>query len=476
MSSRDTRPSRLGGIVHTYLGYDPKRFPSPTQPPPDVVSSAFEHLLTYGSLRRLTDEELARAVRIDPSQIQGLGPSLDALIAMLEERRRRILETYETETVRKRASDAYRAAADAIRPPSALADRFRREVAREQIRDLERLWYAAGDERSPFAIALLKLIERLRDRYEVDGLAARYDFTGRRDLTIEQAIEIRTELEAIDALLEQLRQARETAQVGLIDMEALSQFAEAADVEQLGALQQQVRDYIRELAERQGLDSGAEGFRLTPKAYRIFQSHLLEEIFGDLEAARRGRHTGPIAGEGAVEMPTTRPYEFGDSAANMDITQSLVNAMLREPPRNGRVRLRSEDIEIHRTRNTPKCATAVVMDMSGSMRHNGLYVSAKRMGLALDGLIRSEYPGDFLQFIEMYSIAKARHVSELPMLMPKPVTIHDPIVRLVADMSDEGITEFDLPPHFTNIQHGLRLARQFLSVQDTPNRQLILIT
>jgi uncharacterized protein with von Willebrand factor type A (vWA) domain len=34
----------------------------------------------------------------------------------------------------------------------------------------------------------------------------------------------------------------------------------------------------------------------------------------------------------------------------------------------------------------------------------------------------------------------------------------------------------DVPPHFTNIQHGLHLARRFLSVQDTPNRQVMLIT
>ena len=33
-----------------------------------------------------------------------------------------------------------------------------------------------------------------------------------------------------------------------------------------------------------------------------------------------------------------------------------------------------------------------------------------------------------------------------------------------------------IPPHFTNIQHGLRLARQQLAIQDTLNRQVILIT
>jgi uncharacterized protein with von Willebrand factor type A (vWA) domain len=33
-----------------------------------------------------------------------------------------------------------------------------------------------------------------------------------------------------------------------------------------------------------------------------------------------------------------------------------------------------------------------------------------------------------------------------------------------------------IPPHFTNIQHGLSQARKFLASQDTPNRQVMLIT
>ena len=74
-----------GGVIHTYQRYDPQRFPSPTQPPPDMVSPALEHMLMFGSMRELTEEELARAVRLDPSQIAGLGPSIDALITRVEE-------------------------------------------------------------------------------------------------------------------------------------------------------------------------------------------------------------------------------------------------------------------------------------------------------------------------------------------------------------------------------------------------------
>ena len=46
----------VGGVIHTYQRFDPTKLLSPTQPPPDLVSPAFEHMLMYGSMRELTDE------------------------------------------------------------------------------------------------------------------------------------------------------------------------------------------------------------------------------------------------------------------------------------------------------------------------------------------------------------------------------------------------------------------------------------
>jgi len=467
--------TRLGGIIHTYQGYDPKSFPPPTREPPDMVSGAFEHMLHFGSLRRLSAEELARAVRIDPSEIKGLGPSIDALIALLMERKRKILATYETERVQEEAGHRFHELAAGMDPPTHLRKRFEREVADEQIRELERLWYRLSDERSPFGRKLVHLLARLGEKYLIDELASKYEFTGRTPMTIPEALKIKEELEAIDRLLGQLQEARETARIGVIDMDQLAEFAEPGDIDQLNALNQQIQDYLREMAQRQGLEFTAEGYRLTPKAYRLFQSSLLKEVFSDLDAGRRGRHDGPIIGEGAVELPRTKTYEFGDSPAHMDITQTLINAMIRNGP-GLPIRLAPEDIEIHQTRNTPKCATVLIMDMSGSMRYDGQYINCKRMGLALDGLIRSEYPGDYLQIVEMYTFAKPRHISEVPSLLPRPVTLYQSVVHLRADMSDERISELDVPQHFTNIQRALQLARQFLAAQDTPNRQIILIT
>jgi uncharacterized protein with von Willebrand factor type A (vWA) domain len=465
----------LGGIIHTYQKFDPVRFPSPTAEPPDTVSPAFEHLLLYGNMRELTEEELARAVRLDPSMIAGLGPSLEALMEILRERKRKILSTYETQRVQADARKNYLDLAGQVQPPGKLAKRYHEAIREEQLRDLENLWYAAGDERGRFARLLLQLVQKLGDKYQVDELAAKYTFTGRTPLTIPQALGVKEELETIDRLLKQLEEAAKTAQIGLIDMEELAQFAEPGDLEKLSALQQQIEELVREAARRQGLEPGKHGFELSPKAYRLFQSRLLQEIFSALQASRSGRHQGPITGEGAIEMQKTKGYEFGDSVTHMDLPATMINAMLRAGPRLP-LPLRPEDIEIHETRNNPKCATAVLLDMSGSMRHGGQYVNVKRMGLALDGLIKTEFPGDFLQFIELYTFAKPRRASEIAALMPKPVTLFDPWVRRKVDMSNPDISEFQVHPHFTNIQHGLHLARKFLSVQDTPNRHVILIT
>ncbi len=471
MSNRDT----LGGVIHTYQRYDPSRFPSPTQPPPDLVSPVLEHMLMFGERRELTEEELARAIRLDPSQIAGLGPSIDALIAMLQERKRKILARYETKTVRKRAAQAFADQATEVRVPKKFRESFYKAVKTEQLRDLERLWYAAGDDQSPWAAALVGVIERLGDKYEVDELAAKYEFTGHEAMTVPQALAIKEELEKIDELLKQLEEARKTARIGIIDMEMLSEFAEPGDIDQLSELQQRVQDYLRELAEQQGLEQQAGSFRLTPKAYRLFQGKLLERLFAEMAPSRTGRHQGPVVGEGAVEMQATKPYEFGDSIANLDIPGTFINALVRGGPGTP-VQFKGDDIQVHRTRNTPKCATCVLMDMSGSMRYDGQYINVKRMGLALEGLIRRDYPGDWLRFIEIYSFAKPVEPGRIVNLMPKPVTVFNPVVHLKADMSRDDVSEFQIPPHFTNIQHGLSMARRLLATQDTPNRQIIIIT
>lgn len=475
-----TDRNQLGGIIHAYQRFDPINFPPPTQPPPDLVSPAFEHLLHYGNTRGLTEEELARAVTIDPSQIKGLGPSIDALKAILEARKRKILATYETDTVRMESRQAVDRRTSQVKPPQKFAKDFYKAAKEHDIELLERIWYKTSGGKDPFSMDLLRLIESIGESYQVEALGENYVFTGSEPLDIPGALEVKEELETIDKLLKQLEEAAKTAQIALIDMDSLARFTEPEDLESLSDIQKEVQDLLKRIAEEQGLEQSAKGgWNLSPKAHRLFQSKLLGRIFENLLPSKTGRHEKNLIGDGAVELPATRPWEFGDGVHQLDIPQTFVNAMIRlgdSATKSGRIRVESRDLVVHETRNRPKCATAVLLDMSGSMRYDGQYVNVKRMGMALEGLIRREYPGDFLQFIEMYTVAKAVPPGNLASLMPKPVTLFDPVVRLKADMSRPEITELDLPPHFTNIQHALQLARRFLSAQDTPNRQILVIT
>jgi len=475
-SEKDASVRSRGGLYHTYQQYDPVRFPPPSAPPVDMVSPMMEWMmLNGGDSNEFTEEQMRRAVRLDPSQLGNLGPSLQSLMQFLLERKRKILATYETDSVHQEVVRRYQNLIQQVKPPQQLRDDYLLAAKRQQIYSLERLWYRLSDDRSHFARHLMKLIGQLEVQNDVEQLRSRYEFTGRKSLTPDAAIDVKAELEKIDQLLEQLKDAMENGTVGIIDLDDLRDFIEEGGGEALEQVKNFLDQQLESMAENQGLDRKDGKWRLSPKAMRLYQKKLLSKIFSQLQESRSGRHEDNVKGEGAVELPSTKDYQFGDSLASMDLPQSITNAIIRQQGKLP-LTLSSDDIQVHHTRNNPKCATAVIGDMSGSMRYDGQYLNVKKMALALDGLIRSEYPGDVVHFLEMYTFAKQRGVAEMMNVMPKPVTIHDPVVQLRYDMSRDDITESMVHPHFTNIQRSLELSRKLLEVQPTPNRQIILIT
>ena len=261
-----TNKKKIGGIVQTYIKYDPMKFPSPTQPPPDFVTPLMDQMLTFGSRRQLTEEELARAVRLDPEQFKNLGPGIDQMKKMLEERKRRILETYETKSVVKQARKAFHKRAKNSPQDQPLPDHlkeiYREAIQQEQLYDLERIYYDLGDDTSPLSQFILQLLSRLSNKYQVDELAANYQFTGNQALTIPEALEVKEELEKIDELLKQLEEARATAQLAILDMEALGEYMDEDTMHSLEEMKRVIENYVREAAERQGLESSDGAFQL----------------------------------------------------------------------------------------------------------------------------------------------------------------------------------------------------------------------
>ena len=406
----------LGGIIHTYQKYDPVSFPARRAAAGPGVAGHGAHALLRQHCGELTEEELARAVQLDPSQIAGLGPSLEALMADARERKRKILETYETDTVQAEAARAtISEQADEIKPPAKLRQAIpRRRCARSSSTTWSSSGIAAGDERG--AVRPAAPATRRAARRQVPGRRA-----GRASTSSPAATPMTVpEGPGGQGGAGEDRQAAQAARRG--DEDGADRHHRPGGAVRVrragrhGAARATCSSRSRTTCARWPSGRGwsrpsSGGFQLTPKAYRLFQSKLLTR---DLQRAAGVAHRpapGAVVGEGAVEMQQTKPYEFGDSVAQHGHPGV---ADQRHAPRRRRP---AGAAEARGHRHPPDAQQpqvrhgACCMDMSGSMRYDGQYVNVKRMGLALDGLIRSEYPGDFLQFIEMYTFAKPRHVS-----------------------------------------------------------------
>src|SRR5262249_49711331 len=95
------------------------------------------------------------------------------------------------------------------------------------------------------------------------------------------------------------------------------------------------------------------------------------------------------------------------------------------------------------------------------------------VALALSGLIRSRYAEDTFKLIGFYTYASPLTERGLLKAGPKPVSIFDS--RGFLRVRLDNPPPFG-PEHFTNIQAGLRFARNILLRTAAANKQVICIT
>ena len=231
---------------------------------------------------------------------------------------------------------------------------------------------------------------------------------------------------------------------------------------------------LLELIQKEGLleEDGEGKYQVTPKGLRRVQDSALTHLFQTFQRDAVGKHDTPRKGPGAVVLDDWRPYVYGDPLANVNMHETLRNAMTRQgggtPIRVGR-----EDYVVYETEYQTRCATVVLIDMSGSMSRYGKYAMTKKVALALLAMVRSQYAQDSLQLVGFYSYANVMTERQLLNSAPKPVSLYDSRVHLRVDLDAPPKR---VPQHFTNIHAGLRLARSLLARSAAANKQIIVIT
>jgi uncharacterized protein with von Willebrand factor type A (vWA) domain len=253
---------------------------------------------------------------------------------------------------------------------------------------------------------------------------------------------------------------------------------------QLEHVDEDSAELIKLLVKEGYLEKDEEGkFAVAPGGIRRIENKALEELFTIERKDALGQHATDFKGTGQVRHDDSKPYEFGDPVANLNLHETLKNAMIREGRDDRRaegrqapgvgLHLIEDDFVVYETEFQTSCATVVLIDMSGSMARYGKYYHAKKVALALLSLVRSRYREDHLKVMGFYTYATPLTERTLLHSAPKPVSIYDSRVFLRVNLDQPP--EF-VPEHFTNIQAGLKFAREHLKRQPAVNKQIICIT
>lgn len=227
-------------------------------------------------------------------------------------------------------------------------------------------------------------------------------------------------------------------------------------------------------------EDGNTKLRMTARLLRGFQHRALLDIFADMKKGARDGHLTRQSGRTTERADGTKPYSFGDPISELDLGQTLRNAIARQPSRPGEsslpISIQSGDFELYQTEGMADCATVMLIDLSGSMMRYGRFIQAKRIALGMQELVHGRFPQDTLEFVGFYSLADKLHERDVPLVMPKPVSIRDYEVRIRVPLDQARANVEKIPQHFTNLQLGLRTARQMLAKSGAANKQIFVIT
>jgi uncharacterized protein with von Willebrand factor type A (vWA) domain len=290
------------------------------------------------------------------------------------------------------------------------------------------------------------------------GLGDRLRFSGDEPLTLDSALAQIGRLQAMERLEDRLTDIESPSDLAAIDRDQVRDLMGDEAARDLDALD----DLARRLEEAGYLTHDGDRLELTPRGTRKIGQQVLDDLFARLERDAFGGHRIDRAGRGGEREETTKSYEFGDPF-HLDLRGTLANAMTRDenaPANVGRrrsigeraIRLSASDFEVFRSEQLTRTATVLLVDMSRSMLLRGCFLAAKKVAVALDTLIRTQFPHDHLSVIGFAYYAREIRPGAL------------------AELTWHGYE------YGTNLQHGLLLARRILAREAAANKEIVVIT
>jgi len=274
-------------------------------------------------------------------------------------------------------------------------------------------------------------------------LSERYPFFGDEPTNLQEAMGLMDRLQGIDRLESQLE--RGSFRIDDVDRGLAEQLLGPQARNALNQMRQ-----VSDLLEKAGyVERRGRGLELTPKGMRQIGKNALRDIFERLRKSQVGQHRVNLTGVGNEAGEDLKDYEYGDPFL-IDMKETLFNSLQREG-RGVPMHIAPSDFVVRKTDHSSQACTVLMVDMSRSMFLRGCFLAAKKVAMALDALIRAQYPRD-----KLYIVGFSNQAVELkPDALPQ-ITLNDYV-------------------YGTNMQHGFQLARSLLA-RHRGNKQIIMVT
>jgi len=305
-----------------------------------------------------------------------------------------------------------------------------------KLKALQNYEFTDDDAGAQFQELLSSSLDGLRIDDSPEGLTP---FIPAESMTFNEAMKLIETLQDMDKLNGQIENARSEGGLETLNRHTVRELLGEQGMETL-----ERPGVTRVLEEANFIRQKEGGYELTPLGVRKIGQKALNDVFSQLRYKTGDR--GGVWKRG----DETKRFEFGDNF-DIDLKQTMMNAMMRESQKTP-IKLKITDFEVYKYEQSARSATVLMLDLSLSMSVHDNFYAAKHVALALDGLIRSQFPQDSLHIIGFSSYAREIKKEDLATL------------RL--DQADP----------YTNIQHGLELARKLLGKEKTKNKQIIIIT
>jgi len=291
-----------------------------------------------------------------------------------------------------------------------------------------------------------ELAMNLEELAPMGDMRQRYSFRGDEPMSLQEAMKMMDDLQAMDRVERQLREAEETSDLDAVNEQELARLLGDEAGQALEQLKQ-----LRKLLEDAGyIEKKGDHYELTPRAIRKIGQKALRDIFQQLKRDRVGRHETDHRGVGGDRTDDTKVYEFGDPFL-LDLKGTVMNAVERQGV-GSPVKLTPEDFEVYRTELNTQSSTVLMIDLSRSMILRGCFRAAKKVAMALNSLIKGQYPRDNLYIIGFSALAHEISPESLP--------------TLTCNEWEYG----------TNMHHAFMRARDLLARHKGGTRQIIMIT